>query len=101
MDEYNYLFLLMAVSASAVAALNIALVIRLRELHAEAFAESGRPSAFYFAGIQWMFNSKFFNWLWSAKHEVLADDKLTLEIFWLRGCWIVFHVGWLLSIAHR
>lgn len=48
-----------------------------------------------------MFNSLFINWLWSAKHRVLADDKLTLEIFWLRGCWIAFHVCWLLSVVRR
>lgn len=98
MNRYDYIFPIMFVAAFAAVVFNISLVIRLRESHNEIFKELGSPSAFYFAGVQWMFNSKVFTWLWSSAHKLLADNGLSKKIYWLRICWITFHLSFLLLI---
>ncbi|MBU9578269.1 hypothetical protein KTE26_07425 [Ralstonia mannitolilytica] len=96
MDKFDYLLLLMFLTALLGAILNVAIVFRLREQHAERFEELGRPSAFYFAGVQWMTNFKFFAWVWSRKVKALGDSVLARRILLLRGFWVAFHVAALL-----
>jgi hypothetical protein len=92
----DYLFMFTGISAMAGVPMNLALVLRLRERHWQVFNELGRPSIFYFAGVQWMYNFKYFRWLWTCRHKSLSDRTLTTELYWLRGFWIIFHVGFLL-----
>lgn len=96
MDKYDYLLMLMFVTAVFVAILNVSIVLRLREHHADQFEGLGRPSAFYFAGVQWMTNFKFFAWVWSRKVKALGDSVLMRRILFLRGFWVAFHVAALL-----
>lgn len=96
MDKFDYLLLLMFLTALLGFILNVAIVFRLREQHAEQFEELGRPSVFYFAGVQWMTNFKFFAWVWSRRVKELGDSVLTQRILLLRGFWVAFHVAALL-----
>ncbi|MFC0130766.1 hypothetical protein [Ralstonia solanacearum] len=96
MDKYDYLLMLMFVAAVFVAILNVTIVLRLRERHADQFEGLGRPSAFYFAGIQWMANFKFFAWIWSRNVRALGDSVLVRRILLLRGFWVAFHLAALL-----
>lgn|SRR5450830_531531 len=77
----DYTMPVMFAAASAVAGSNIAIVIRLRALRGGAFDALGRPSAFHFAGFQWMLKRQFVTWLWSPSHRTLVDQKLTRQNF--------------------
>lgn len=98
----NYVFMFTFISAIAGLVANAALVLRLREFHWYSFNELGRPSSFYFAGTQWMYNWKFFRWLWTCRHKSLKDRILTSELYCLRGCWISFHGAallWVITVS--
>ena len=54
---------------------NVLVVQQLHERHKAAYEALGKPSPFYFVGLQWMTNQRYFQWLWSSEPP-MDDPKL-------------------------
>ncbi len=73
--------------------INTVLVARLRKFHVNSYKELEQPDALFFIGINWLFKSKYMNWLWSPKHNMLKDSQLSTLICWFRLIWITSYAG--------
>ena len=61
------------------------LVRRLRDAHVQQFERLGRPSPFYFVGVQWMFSDKLAEFVFSGAPRDLKDSAVTISVWWVRG----------------
>ncbi len=86
----------------SVAIANLLVVLLLHDKHKAVYEALGRPSAFYFVGLQWMTNHRYFDWLWSSEPSELNDSdlsrwiqltKLALIGFLIAFVWLIFAVS--------
>jgi hypothetical protein len=68
-------FVALVICVFFVVVANLLVVQELYEKHKAAYEVLGRPSPFYFVGLQWMINQRYFRWLWSSEPP-LGDPKL-------------------------